>query len=366
MTIAFYIDELNLRGVTNSTFLFAYYNQKILKNRSIVFYNKKNLYNDKNVLIKFKNKIKTIGISKFSQIETLKKKFDISYIYVQKSGQIDRFVSNKIKTLIHAVFPQHLKEVHGYRYTFISSWLSKKFSNGKINFIPLIVRNKKQTGNLKKRLKIKKNQIVLGCHGGRESFDLSFVKDAIFKIVSKRDDIVFLFLNIEKFTSHPQVIFLDGTSNEVYKSLFLNTCDMMLYGRSLGESFGLACGEFALLGKKIISYKFNLHKSHKFYSNKKKFIEYSSFVSLMKILNKLKKEKKINIKNTRNAYLHFTPEKVMNKFKQVFLEKEKTYNLTIHDKVLSYFGHIEILYNYIRHKIYIHYYNYVYSKFIKH
>ena len=42
MQIAFYIDEMNLRGVANSTFKYAFYNEKILNNKSIIFYNKKN------------------------------------------------------------------------------------------------------------------------------------------------------------------------------------------------------------------------------------------------------------------------------------------------------------------------------------
>ena len=39
MVIAFYVDEMNLRGVSNSTFKYALYNQKLLKNKSIMFYN---------------------------------------------------------------------------------------------------------------------------------------------------------------------------------------------------------------------------------------------------------------------------------------------------------------------------------------
>ena len=31
---------------------------------------------------------------------------------------------------------------------------------------------------------------------------------------------------------------------KIIKDHFLNTCDAMIYGRSLGESFGLSCGEF--------------------------------------------------------------------------------------------------------------------------
>ena len=57
MNIAFYIDEMNYRGVSNSTYQFAFQNEKILKNKSIVFYNKKNYRNQKDVINKFKKKI---------------------------------------------------------------------------------------------------------------------------------------------------------------------------------------------------------------------------------------------------------------------------------------------------------------------
>ena len=33
---------------------------------------------------------------------------------------------------------------------------------------------------------------------------------------------------------------------KIFKKKFINTCDAMIYGRSLGESFGLSCGEFAI------------------------------------------------------------------------------------------------------------------------
>ena len=49
MNIAFYIDEMNFRGVANSTYQYSNYNQKILKNKSIIFYNIKNYSNKKKV-----------------------------------------------------------------------------------------------------------------------------------------------------------------------------------------------------------------------------------------------------------------------------------------------------------------------------
>ena len=58
MNIAFYIDEMNYRGVSNSTYQFAFQNKKILKNKSIIFYNKKITATKKKSLIGLKKNLK--------------------------------------------------------------------------------------------------------------------------------------------------------------------------------------------------------------------------------------------------------------------------------------------------------------------
>ena len=65
MVIAFYIDEMNFRGVANSTYQYALKNVEILKNISIIFYNKKNKSNKKEKVTKFKKKFKVYGVNKF-------------------------------------------------------------------------------------------------------------------------------------------------------------------------------------------------------------------------------------------------------------------------------------------------------------
>ena len=57
MNIAFYVDEMNYRGIANQTFQLAFYNKKILRNKSFIFYNKKNYRNKRDVIKKFKKKI---------------------------------------------------------------------------------------------------------------------------------------------------------------------------------------------------------------------------------------------------------------------------------------------------------------------
>lgn len=365
MIIGFYIDEMNLRGIANSIYSYAHYNEKILKNKSIIFFNDRNHRNLKEVIDKFKKRFKVIKIQNFLEIDSFKEKLQLDFIYVQKSGNKDMWVSNKIKTLIHAVYPQKLYQVHGHKFAFISKWLTKKFSNNKIDYVPYIVENYNTNKNLKSLLKIKKNHIVFGCHGGDSSFDLKFVQDAVFEIVKNRDDIFFLFLNINKFVTHPRIIFLKGTSDNRYKRKFLNTCDAMIYARSLGESFGLACGEFAILGKKIISYKFNRHKNHTYSLSRKQYIEYHSFRNLFNILNNFKKDGNKIISSDYNEYLNLNSKKVMKIFKNVFLTRRKIIKINSYDGLLNLINYIIMLYNYLNHKIYNHYYNFFYKKILK-
>ena len=363
MNIAFYIDEMNFRGIANSIYQYSYYNEKILKNKSIIFYNKKNKSNKKEVILKFKKRFQVIGVNYFKDIDNFHKKFKINFIYTQKGGERDNWKSEKIKTLIHSVYPQKLKEMHGYKYAFISEWLSKKFSNKKIPFVPYIVQINNSKENLKKKLKIKKNQIVFGYHGGESSFNLKFAHQALIDVVKKRKDIVFLFLNINKFCSHPRIIFLKGSSDEAYKKKFLNTCHAMIYGRSLGESFGLSCAEFSVQGKEIISYKFNRHKSHLYNSSKNNFKEYSTRADLFNLLDNFDKKKSTRL-NKNNKYLDYSPKKVMKVFNKVFLKKTPDIQLSLFDYLVNFTSLIEMHFQYIKHKIYNHYYRFFESKFI--
>tara|TARA_B100000575_G_scaffold116144_1_gene92391 strand:+ start:3518 stop:4612 length:1095 start_codon:yes stop_codon:yes gene_type:complete len=361
MVIGFYLGVMNFRGVVNSTFLYALYNEKILKNKSIVFYDPSNKFNESEVVQKFKKKFKLVGVSQFKEIDELKNKYNLECIIVQKSGKKDLYYSKKIKTIIHAVYPQKLREIHGDRYAYISNWLSHKFSNSKVPAVPYIVQLDKTKQNLKKKLRIKSNQIVFGCHGGESSFDLKFVHNALIDVVNKRKDIVFLFLNINKFCNHPRIKFLKGTSDEVEKKKFINTCDAMIYGRSLGESFGLACAEFAVIDKPIISYKFNRHRSHENSISKEFFFEYDSYKSLQQIILNFKK---IYKKKSFNEYKKCEPKNIMKLFEKFFLKDYKPPRITTLDYLNNYHNHFVMNYLYIRHKIYNHYHDMIETRFL--
>jgi len=154
---------------------------------------------------------------------------------------------------------------------------------------------------------------------------------------------------------------LKGTTNEKLKKKFINSCDAMIYGRSLGESFGLSCGEFAIENKLIISYKFNRHRSHSYNISSSQYIEYKSYKSLVKILSNLKKNSAIY----RNKYQNYSNRKIIKIFQNVFLKNSKIKNLTLNDKLKNSLSFIIMGYYYLRHKLYEHYFDFFEIKCIR-
>ena len=65
MNIGFFIGEMNLRGVANSSYQYAYYNERLLKNKSLIFYNKEEKFHKKEVISKFKKKIISLYFHNF-------------------------------------------------------------------------------------------------------------------------------------------------------------------------------------------------------------------------------------------------------------------------------------------------------------
>jgi hypothetical protein len=58
------------------------------------------------------------------------------------------------------------------------------------------------------------------------------------------------------------VHYLSATVDVDEKAKFLATCDAMLHARLHGETFGLAVGEFAVLGKPVITFSESREKAH--------------------------------------------------------------------------------------------------------
>jgi hypothetical protein len=89
----------------------------------------------------------------------------------------------------------------------------------------------------------------------------------------------------------------------------------MLHARTRGETFGLACGEFAISGKPIVTYGQSIERAH-LDILEGKYCAYSNELELMNIFNE-QSWKRIDM--STNGYMNYTPEKVMYVFQTVFL-----------------------------------------------
>ncbi|RTY92392.1 glycosyltransferase [Flavobacterium sp. GT3R68] len=320
MKIIFHENQLSYRGTSNAVYNYALFNEEILKNESVILYNKNNKQNFDLAVERFKKRFKVIGYNDPKELEKIVKKEKADLFYAIKAGKKDGIEVSNCKTAIHTVFKYY--EPHGDVYAYVSEWLSEEMTGGKSPFVPHMIHVEKTDLNLRKELNIPEDAIVFGRHGGDKTFDLKFVKKVIKQISRKRKDIYFVFLGTNSFVfknifrPYLNVIFLPTNIDDIYKSKFINTCDAYLHARKQGESFGIAIGEFSVSNKPIITWADSEEKSHIDILGDKAII-YKDKNDLTAILENFAP----NPNADWDAYSQeFGPQKVMEKFKTVFID----------------------------------------------
>lgn len=339
MKIIFETSPLSCQGTSVAINDYAFYNQEILNNESIILTKTNYSLNKINPTIShdpitidfMKKKYKILYYNTWDEAEKLINENKCDLLYTLKAGIKDEIISKNVKTAVHAVF--RCLEPHGTVNAFVSEWLSKNFLDGKYPFVPHIINLPNIDDDLRLELNIPKNAIVVGRHGSKTTFNLPFVFDVVNKIVTERNDIYFIFLNTNEFCEHfpnhrlikhQRIIHLPTTFDPTHKTKFINTCDVMLHARSNGESFGIAVAEFSIKNKPVITWT---GKNHQLYYRHghdlahidmlgDKGIYYDNQEDLYYIL----KNFIIDKNKTWDAYsIKYNPKTVMEKFKNVFI-----------------------------------------------
>lgn len=314
--IAFHDNCLTVRGTTTCIYNFAYWGRELLEFDPIIMYNSSNQNNEKEGYEKCAKEFKVFGYSDSSEIDTILKEQKCEYFFMKKGGSPDGIISKECKNLINACSGWWQPNwVHGDVYAMGSEWLSK-LTNYTIPYVSDVVILPDVNDDMRDKLGIPKNALVLGRNGGYETFDISWVKQCIVRALEERSDIWFLFQNTEKFINHPRVIHLPRSYCEITKVKFINSCDGMIHARMGGESFGVSCAEFSLRNKPIITFTGSPETSHIDLLDEKG-IYYSNPTELFHILLNLDKNE-INSLDW-NQYKQFNPETIMKKFKEVYL-----------------------------------------------
>lgn len=312
LKIAFHTNQLSLRGTEVAVYDYAHYNEKLLGNESIVITRHPDTwkYSDPKAIEKFQKRFKVLFYKNGDEVEKFLEDEKVNVFYTLKAGNKDGVVSKKIKTVVHCVF-QHY-EPHGDVYAYVSEWLGKRFNSP---YVPHMVTLPDVKEDLRDQLGIPKDAIVFGRHGGYETFDIPFVKNVIDIYAYDNPNTFFVFMNTEKFTDLKNVIFLDGTSDMIEKTKFINTCDAMIHARFKGESFGLAIAEFSIKNKPIFTYAHAVDGAHLEMLKGNAYV-YQTNGELFDMIKNFKP----NPTKDWNMYKEYTPEKVMAIFDKVFLK----------------------------------------------
>lgn len=317
MKIAFHDNSLCLRGTTVAIYDWAYWTRYYLDIDPIIMFNLKNNFNDESVIKKFENEFPVFGYEDKSQIDDILSKNKCDAFLMEKGGEPDGVISSVSKNLVNAISGWWKPEwVHGDVYAMGSKWLSK-ITDYKIPYVPYIVHLPDHNLNMRDELGIPKDALVFGRNGGWDTFDLQFVKQSIVESLKRRNDIWFIFQYTEPFYEHERIIYLEPTADLNKKVKFINTSDVMLHARNIGESFGLSCAEFSIRNKPVITYYNSLERNH-IDTLGERGIFYENKEDIDHILLSLDKNEINGLE--WNCYQDYSPENVVQKFKEVYLK----------------------------------------------
>jgi GR25 family glycosyltransferase involved in LPS biosynthesis len=322
LKIAFHSNQLCIRGTSVAMYDYADYNESLLGNESIIFYDKNNSWNNQKGIDKFKRRFKVYEYEDFSEVDRILQEQSIDAMYMIKAGHRDGKENSVGRCLIHSVFKHN--DPHGDRYAYVSEWLSNTVSNGQHPFIPHMIYLPEPNKSLRVELGIPERATVFGRHGDPSLFDACEIRDVIKDIILDRDDIYFLFMNSSESKlidiDSKQIIYLDSTSDLLEKSNFINSCDAMIHNGIWGETFGCSIAEFLFFDKPVLSWTGGDGQAHVtmlgdhgiWYNNKQELDD------ALRNFNKVKYSDTGIFKKLVEAY---SPEKVMEKFEKVFLDE---------------------------------------------
>jgi hypothetical protein len=257
------------------------------------------------------------------QIEKIVSDQKIDFVQMMKSGANDFINPENCKTGTHYIFDG--KQPHGNVFAAVSNALARKF--GLTAYVPHIIQRIEPNKDIRAALNIPKDALVIGRHGGKESFDLAFVHRAVEQVLKTRKDVYFLFLSTNPFINHERAIFFPWVSNEIGIFNFINACDVMLHARHMGETFGLSVGEFSVSNKPVITWSGKMPWSGEINTGYdtahldhlgNKALLYDDFNSLVKLIGGLD----VNFIRSQNWDMFtekFSPKSVITQYKDVFL-----------------------------------------------
>jgi hypothetical protein len=311
MKVAFLTNHISYGGVDVSIYDYAHFNETLLGNTSIIL-TRDLRSTHAEIYAKFQARFPVFFITSQADIDAIAKREGVDIVYVQKSGEVDWFVSRSVPCCVHTVFETRFP--HGDVYAAISPSLNTLYKT-EIPVVPYLVHvDDSTTETFRDELGIPRDALVVGRHGSYDSFDIRFVHETIPVLLDRHPNLYVVTMNTKTFAEHPRIRYLPRTTDLRVKRKFVNTCDVMLHARARGETFGLACAEFAVAQKPIVTYGRSPERAHIDILGVACTL-YTSPDDLLQIFERATWKKDMR----NNGYMSYTPDLVMSKFRDVFL-----------------------------------------------
>jgi hypothetical protein len=254
---------MSLRGSENALWDYANFNETILGNQSVICHPAE-LENAENpTFAKWKDRFRLVPYRTKAELSSKLKERGVDILYQIKPGPYDGFIIPGVKNCIHSMFLSD--EFHGDAFAYVSRWASRVMTGKEESFVPHFVPQLEGKVGLRENLGISTKARVFGRHGGWDTFNIPFVREVVVRHARQNPEDHFVFLNTEPIHNSENLTnihYLPATVDPVEKAKFLATCDAMLHARWHGETFGLAVGEFAVLGKPVITYGGSRERAH--------------------------------------------------------------------------------------------------------
>jgi len=294
MKFGFFDNGVGFRGTTRAIIEYAKIAQSIQKDIEPIFYfNKKLKTNDLRICRQMINsgiEVKPID----SREQLINEEIDLLYHVSSSDINGTKWLADlKYKTLLHQVGYQDPDQMNPDLFAYTSYWQSYYFTASKSLVLPYIVNAPSDKEPTKKdaraKLNIPEEYIVLMRHGGFDTWNLPFASKAIVDMLKIRKDIVYIFLNTPKFVEHENAIFYEGTdSNDIITTL-ISASDAMIHARWEGETFGLACSEFLIRKKPIITWAGSRERNQILMADNS-VITYNTYIDLLHLLGNISKD----------------------------------------------------------------------------
>lgn len=263
MRVAFHNPNVSIRGTFAAMVDYAVMNRNLLGNESTLLVRRSRAQPYARELPDLTQGLPVVFYETPEELERAARDQEPDFFYEISPGQHHTLPRLACPAGVHAVFPHG--GFFGERFLYISPWLARVMTSRSDRHVPFPVRRYESGESWRSALGIPKAARVFGRHGGWDTFNIPFVHRVVAEHARKFPEDHFVFLNTQPVpgaSRRNNVHYLPATTAAAEKARFLATCDAMLHARWHGETYGLAVGEFAVLGKPVITFGGSRERAH--------------------------------------------------------------------------------------------------------